>query len=232
MNFLELAQRTHLLLRVGEGAPGTEPTTVTGQVGVLNEIVEYVRASHDDICRLHTDWEFMRARGTLPLPMDGRVLTRSALNVVLPDMHKVVPLTRTNDDAYILMAPDSDLARVNPVFFVPRTRWHGIYDRAPIPTGMPGRFTISKGGLEFDAVADQDYTLMVEYRLKIVPLADDDDEPMFDDEYHSTIVSWAIVNYYCASRDGTAELLAKHTAILRRELTKLRNEQLPDFLIA
>ena len=232
MNYLQLCKRVHLLLRTGEDAPGTAPTTVTGQVGVPAEIVQWVAASHEDICRLHTDWSFMRGEGELPVPSGARIIAKSAIEVVLPEMGKLVPLARGNDEAFILLAPDSAPEQQIEVLYVPNSRWYGTHDRLPLSTDMPRYFTVNPtGGIEFNTIADRDYTARVMYRKVITALDSDADEPMMDSDYHLTIVQWAIVHYYCASRGDIKELREKHDLILRRELTKLRNEQLPDFLI-
>ena len=232
MTFVEICQAVHLIIRTGEGAPGLEPTTVVGQEGVLSEIVQWVNAGHSDICRLHNEWGFMQDVGELPLPADGRVITKSAIAVVLPELHRPTALMRGPDSAFILIAPDDALDNQSEVYYVPYSVWRGMYDRKPYQVGMPTRYTITNGGaIEFNATADRDYTVTLHYRKKVVPLVDDADEPMFDEDYHKCLVSWVIVNYYCGTRDDTVEMNTKHSAILRRELTRMRNEQLPDFLL-
>lgn len=230
MTFLELCKRVHLLLRIGEGTPGTEPSTVVGQTKVLFEIVEWVKAAHDDICKLRSAWKFLQGRATLALPEGGRILTPSAIELQVADFDKLMPLVR-NDYAYILIAPsDEDSPAEAEVIYVPAQQFYGRYDMTPISTGMPRYFTLrDDGALEFDTLADRDYDVRVHYRKDITTLAEDDDEPMFDSRYHMAIVEWAIVHYYCAGRDGVRETLIKHDTILRREMNKLFNEQLPDF---
>lgn len=232
MNFLSLAKRVHLLLRIGEEAPGTAPDAVTGQTGVEGEMVQWVAASHNDICRRHPDWLFMQGEGSFPVPTGTRIVAPSAIRVVHADYGKLAPMTRA-DSAMLLITPDdvADAAEME-VEYVTYHKWSGHYDVAPHPTGMPSRFTIAPDGrIVFDAITERDYTLRFNYRKAVVDLAADEDEPMFGSDYHDAIVWWAIVNYYCATRDGVKELREKAAVALNREMTKLQNEQLPDFLV-
>lgn len=232
MNFLALSKRVHLLLRIGEEAPGTAPTTVADQEGVEGEIVQWVAASHNDICRKHPNWLFMIGTGTFPVPEGTRTIAESAIEVLLPDFGQLAPMTRANGALMLIVADGvADSAEME-VEYIPYSLWGGNYDIAPLPTGMPTRFTLNpSGGIEFDSTADRDYTLRFNYRKDVADLADDEDEPMFGTDYHNAIVWWAIVHYYCATRDGTEKLLEKADRQLRREMTKLQNEQLPDFLV-
>jgi hypothetical protein len=232
VDFLTLTQRVHLILRIGEDAPGTRPDTVVGQTGVDGEMVQWVRASHNDICRKHPNWLFMQGEGTVPVPTGARIISPSAIRVVHADYGKLAPMTHA-DGAMLLITPDDvgDAAEIE-VEYVPYQKWTGHYDVAPVPTGMPSRFTIAPDGrIILDATAERDYTLRFNYRKAVVDLDADDDEPMFDSDYHDAIIWWAIVRYYCATRDGTKELREKSAVELNREMTKLQNEQLPDFTI-
>lgn len=228
MNYLALTKRVHLILRIGEETPGTQPTTVAAQSGVLAEMVQWVTAAHDDICRLHTDWLFMRATGSFTLPQGAQTLSLADMRGAVATLGKPLPFVADNG-AFIGITGDGAEQTCE---FVPYGHWIGTYDQAPIATGFPSYFTITPdGGMAFDTVADRAYSLRFQYSKAVVPLAADADLPMFDDAYHMTIVWWAILNYYCVSRDGVRELVQKADAELRRELTKLRNEQLPDFLL-
>jgi hypothetical protein len=228
VNYLTLTQRVHLILRIGDETPGTQPTSAAGQTGVLSEMLQWVTASHDDICRLHTDWLFMRGTGSFTLPQGAQTLSLAAMRVAQPTLGKPLPFVADNG-AFIGITGEGAEQTCE---YVPYGHWIGTYDLAPIATGFPSFFTITPdGGLAFDTVTDRAYTLRFQFNKAVVPLAADADAPMFDDSYHMAIVWWAILNYYCASRDGTRELTQKADAELRRELTKLRNEQLPDFLL-
>lgn len=231
-NFLSMCRKVHLLLRIGEEAPGTQPATVTGQAGVVGEMVEWVRNAHNDLCLLHPDWRFMQADGSFDLPAGGRIVTLSALQTLHADFGRLMPLVEDNNAFLTILPTGVADAAEQYVYYVPPQDFHGHWDIAPLPTGQPTHFTITaEGGIELDAIADREYTLRYRYRRAVVELSADADLPMFDSDYHDTIVYWAITRYYCLSRDGVKALHQKSNAELVRELTKLRNEQLPDFTV-
>lgn len=233
MNYLQLAQKVHLILRIGEETPGTQPSAVAVQQGILAEMVSWVREAHRDICLDSSEWTFMRGGGTFSLAMGVRSISKAAMISAQPTYGKLQPFV-TNDSAYVGQVPTGvDGAAEQVVVYVPYQQWQGNYDAVPIPTGAPTYFTILPDqSLEFDAYADRDYTIRSNFRKQVVPLSVDASEPMFDSDYHDAIVWWAIVHYYCPSRDGTENLLKKATIELARYMSKLRNEQLPEFVIA
>lgn len=233
MDFLALAKKINLIIRIGDETPGTEPTAVTGQTGTMYEITQWVIHSHDDICRARQDWTFMRGTVELALTLGTRVLTKSAINTQRADYDVLLPFV-TNDNAFVaIRASAVPGAAEEVVQYVPYQQWQGQYDAIPIPTGQPTYFTItSDGGIEFDATPDRDYTVRINYRKKVIQLAANADLPMFPDRYHNAIVWWAIMHYYVPSRDKMSELRQKAEVELKREMTKLYNEQLPDFTVA
>lgn len=230
--FLQLCQKVHLILRIGAETPGTEPQQVTGQTGVLAEIVQWVNNAHDDVCREYTAWAFMRGSGSFTLASGARTITKAAMVAVVPAFDKINPFV-SNEGAYVGLTPTAVSGGAEEVVeYVPYQQWLGTYDAPPLPTGTPRYFTITPDlTLEFDAVADQDYSIRTGYRKTVTPLAGNNDVPMFDADYHNVLVWWAIVHYYCPSRDDTVELQRKADRELSREFTKLKNEQLPDITL-
>lgn len=231
MNYLQLCQEVHLILRVGEETPGTQPAAVAGQTGVLAEMVQWVKKAHRDICN-DQPWDFMRGSGTFTIAAGQRVLTKADMETAYPTFGKLLPFV-TNEGQYLgLRASANPSAAELPLEYVPYQQWQGQFDAPPIPTGMPTRFTIAPDrSVEFDATPEQEYLLRGNFVKQIVDLTTDSSVPMFDDDYHAAIVWWAIVHYYCPSRDGTNDLRVKATAELRRCMARLFNEQLPDFTI-
>lgn len=230
--YLELCRKVHGILRIDNETPGTQPTTVVGQSGPLFEITQWVNNAHSDICRMRTEWAFMRGSVELSLATGTRAISKAAMLAAESTFSKVSPFV-TNNVAFLGISPTIFGAAEEVVEYVPYQHWQGSYDAPPIPVAQPRYFTILPDqSLEFESTADRDYTVRCNYRKKVVPLAADGDVPMFDEDYHNVLVWYAIVHYYCPSRDKTVELRNKADIELRRELTKLFNEQLPDFTIA
>lgn len=232
MDYLRLAQKVHLILRIGEETPGTQPVNVTGQSGVLAEIVQWVNGAHDDICRSRTQWSFMRSTFSMTLALGDRVITKADLELAYPDYDSVRPYV-TNNGAFLGIVPTGVAGAAEEVVeYVPYQQWQGIYDAAPLSTGQPTYYTVTPDqSLEFNTIPDRAYTIRGGYDKKVIPLTVNGSLPMFPERYHNVIVWWAIVHYYCVSRDKTQELRAKSDVELKRELSKLYNEQLPDMTI-
>lgn len=228
MNALDLAQRIHLILRVGSEAPGTEPVAFAGQVGVLGEITRWVNAAYSDIVRQHNNWTFMLLDGEATLAAGTSDITLAAWRAAVPGLDRLSPYV--GEDYGFVLARDPAVANAaeHPVALVPFQKWHGHHDAGPRPGGMPTRCTISPNGdLLFNSTPDRAYTVRSLYSRMVTPLAVDADEPIIPVEHHELIVWWAIVRYYCVSRDGTAELRQKAQVELTRELTAMRNRWLP-----
>src|SRR5688500_20399606 len=92
MNYLALAKRVHLILRIGEETPGTQPVTVTAQQSVLAEIVQWVANAHDDICRMRAQGAFRRGGRTWLTPAGDSFSTRAELLLTVPPMGEAAPL--------------------------------------------------------------------------------------------------------------------------------------------
>lgn len=230
MNYLALAKKVDLILRIGTETPGTQPATVTGATGVHAEMVQWVAYSHDDICKMKSEWAFMRGSGEFALLTGDRILTKADMQVAYPTFDKLAPFV-SNDRGYLGILPTGVAGAAEQVIeYVPYQQWQGNFDAAPLPTGLPTHFTITPDqSLEVNSLPDRDYTIRANFRKLVVPLTIDASEPMFDADYHNAIVWYAIVHYYCPSRDKTMELRQKADVELKREMTKLFNEQLPDF---
>jgi hypothetical protein len=232
VNYLALTQKVDLILRIGTETPGTQPVSVSTASGVHAEMVQWVRDAHDDICRMRTNWAFMRGSATFLLAAGDRFITKAEMQTAVPTFGKVAPFV-TNDGAFLGITPTGVPGAAEEIVeFIPYQQWQGSYDAAPLSTGQPTFFTITpEQGLEFNTIPDREYSLRANFRKRVVSMVIDAHEPMFDEDYHNAIVWYAIVHYYCPSRDKTMELRQKAEVELRREMTKLFNEQLPDFTV-
>lgn len=230
MNYLQLCQRAHLILRIGEETPGTEPTTVVGQKKQLAEIVQWISASEQDIIRLHENWLFLNGHGTLTLPSGTRILALADIETAITDWGHVQPFVGA-DYGFLLIRADEPGTGEQEVQFISYEDWYGRYDMAPIPGGQPSFFTITPAGdLEFDTTPERDYIVRCNYRVEAPPMTvADGSVPSIPESAHLAIVWWAIVNYYCTSRDGSEKMMQKAAVNLRRELTAMRNKYLPAF---
>lgn len=232
MTYLELVRKLDLILRIGTETPGTQPASIASADGVHAEMTQYIKYAHDDLCKSQTNWAFMRGSCSLSLPAGDRFITKAEMQSAYPTLGKVVPFADQDGGHIGMVATGVSGAAEVSVQYVQYQHWQGHYDMPPIETGVPTHFTITPDHtLEFNCIADREYTIRANYRKKVVTLSGDSDQPMMDEDYQNAIVWWAIVHYYCPSRDKTMELRQKADVELRRELRKLHIEQLPDFTI-
>lgn len=227
MTYLELCQRYHLLARLGEDAPGTAPTAVTAQAGVLSEIVQHIALSYADILALHGySWRFLTKRADLALVNGTATVDPSA---TIADYEEIKPSDAEGHARFILtyLVDESDETQV---YYVPYAQWRQSFvDRGTPAEGRPYRFTVRDDGLlQFDPVPNDAYRIKFDYRRTANVLAANADEPLFAAKHHPTIVWWALENYYCTTRDGTNEFRAKCELQRKRGMKNLAREELPE----
>lgn len=107
MTYLELCQRLHLELGIGQGPPGTKPTAVTGQADKLLQIVTWVDQAWQEIqlAQEHGCWRWMLADCTLETTAGTQ-----AYNVASQRTLSVSGITRTGSTAEATFASDHYLS--------------------------------------------------------------------------------------------------------------------------
>ena len=227
MNYLQLVQDVLLILRAGNDKLSSPPTDVVGLDGVQYEIARWVAMSVLDIQNWKAGWLFMRRRAEISVPAGGRVVS---VRGSIPDLNFVIPSTGDNDAPFITTFANPGDAEIK-CYYIPYEAWRGsVYDREPrSQSSAPIRFTIRPDqSLEFDPEPSSAIIARFDYQCAPEPIGNDKDAvPIIPVQYHRAIVWWAVVNYYCTTRDGANYLLRTGQAQLTRELTRLRNDQLP-----
>lgn len=226
MNYLQLAQTLHQILRVGQAALGTAPTAVTGQVGIPGELVFFIARAWEDIQNSQPRWRFMVKNGTLVLPQGSVRISTSAIS----DLDTII-LSDSDYRGRFITAYRDSVADEQIIRYISYQDWQqGYLARGERGTGTPSRFTLRPDNqLEFDVLADVAYTLRFDYRRTPQQLVANNDIPIMKSRFHMAIVWWAIHHYYCITRDAN-DLMAKSGRELKREMQKLLNEELEEVL--
>jgi hypothetical protein len=169
MTYLELCQFAHRYIGGGNELPGTAPTTVIGQVGYLFELVKSVADAYRSIQNNRDDWLFMQKQGTFALASGGRVITQAAMVVQVADYGDLRPDLYGAGYRFMQMyANASGVGSNAPVLYLPYQQWRGTIDQQTIPTGRANMVTIQPNrSIEFNYIADQDYTFLCDYKVKI-----------------------------------------------------------------
>lgn len=225
MNYLELAQETMAILRIGQGDIGEEPVAVANQQGKSAEVLRFVRRSWIDIQNDQTGWRFMRKEGLLTLPQGQRRASTASID----DFDTLMLADSEGSGRFITMYSDS-VSDERPVRFVPWADWQQSHlARGPFGVGEPGRFSLRPDGqLDFDLIANRAYTLRVWYKRTPQLLAVATDVPIMASRYRMAIVWWAVNRYYCATRADAKNLYAMSRENLMREMRKLIHDQLDE----
>lgn len=232
--YLQMCQEVHRTIRAGNNTPGSTPTAVTGQTGLEDQIVRWVKRAWMEVQQSREEWRFLTKQVT---PVLASAASTIAASTVDSNYAWVMPFSSGHDQPHILMYATADgIGTEGPVWYLPYEIWRGLYDRGTRPTGKPGFFTVLPSRvLQFDTVADQEYTARLDVRLDAQELATNTDTPLdypasgtgLLDEFHDVIV-WKAVQYYCMTREGSDKLMAMAEREYRRIFDRMCSYYLPE----
>ena len=236
MNYLQLCQFAHRYIGGGNDLPGTAPLTVVGQKGYLYEIVKSVADAYEDIQNSQDSWTWTQKQTTILLPMGKRILSVADITAQIPTYDSLMPDLIGSGFRYVLInRVASGVAGQTPATYVPYQTWRGLIDRNIIPTAQPYLYTIQPdGSLEFNSIADQDYTITCDYKLKLDEWAQsgvdpDAQIPILPKRYHK-VIGWRAVMYWA----GTVESPGKYgfaKSNYDRMMRDMLNNCLPEMLL-
>jgi hypothetical protein len=229
LNFLALCQMTYSLLRAGEER-SPAPDTVEGQSSVNGEIVRWVAQADLDIQNEKEAWLFLRKEGLINVSEGVSSFNPSDF---IGGFGELALANNEDKGRYAMMFRDSR-ADETPIRYVPWESWQfGIFDRGQRGTGRPVRMTLRPdGNVQIDPVPDSNYVMRLPYKMAPLRMTANDSLSPIPERHRMAIVWWAIARYYCVTRDGTGEFLAKAQRELDREMNRLCQTQLPEFITA
>lgn len=220
MTFLELCQRT--AQECGVSRSSTSPTTVTGQTGELDKIIDWVLTSYEDIQDKHGTWNFLRFDFSFP--------TIASTSTYLPSAVSLDEHLRWKENTlrgYLTSAGVAGQQRLQ------YEDWDCFRDGrqiGTIATGRPTEFSIRPDkSLVFYPTPGAIYTITGEYFKRAQTMTADANEPLIPRPFQMAIV-WGAVMYYAADQ-GAAELYAAAEQKHRKIMGKLESDQLPRFTL-
>lgn len=225
MNYLSLVQKMLLLMRASETRLSEPLTTFAGATGVTYEAIQWIADADVDLQRHRDGWRFMRLHADIALATgESSVAPASALDTV----SKVIPAEDVGGYRSIGCYLDS-LADESRVAYLDYEHWYGngVGRGVSERTGRPGRCTMDQGTLRFDTTADQNYQVTFDYLRTASRMTTATAESLIPDAHRMAIVWWALLHYYCLTRDKTTEFREKCRIELAREMNRLYNKQLP-----
>ncbi|RAK01607.1 hypothetical protein [Aliidiomarina maris] len=203
MNYLEICKRARHESRIS----GDGPTTVTGQLGVLADVVLAVRDAWRELQMMHETWLFLEATAHAELVANGQVYSPTQLN--MQSLRRVISifcghrqLKQLDWDKY------QSLKRSQPRF------------------GAPTFFCVTPSRqVEFYPSPSEAVGIETRYTLAARELVQNSDEPSIPAEYRMIIVWMAVMKL--TANESDAVVYQKALEHYDRLLAELQSEFLP-----
>lgn len=216
MTFLQLAAR----LRQECAGNGTGPTAVTGQVGELKRIVDWIVTADEDVQRLHNDWRFMVGSFTLNTVADDNSYAASDCITPVPDLRD---WRKETLKIYLL---SSGVGNETRLWEMEYQNWYETYNTASQTSQRPNRFAIGNDmSLKLGPTPDAVYRVSGEYQKSVTSLAANADTPVYPAEYHMLPVYAGMMLY--GRYTGAAEVYQDGENRYKRMLREMERTQLP-----
>jgi hypothetical protein len=195
MTFLQLVQA----LKREASVSGVLPSTVIGQSGETERLIQWIQAAHNSVQTERLDWKFLWKTATVAsssktpaLAADVNMLdvNRFLLNGVpiqaIEYIDYETPLTATTaKPGYVIIMPNNTI----------------MYDNTP----------------------DVSYTLTYDYYRTPLVLAADSDTPLIPVQFQMAIIGDALMRY--ANYESAGEIYAQGSAMFQEHMRKLLNYQ-------
>lgn len=205
--FLELVVDLHR----ESGAAGQAPTTVVGQRGEYNRLVNWVMSADLYIQDMYENWKFMReeySEDTL------------AGNKMLPSIQDVAWY-----DEGTFKIIENGTTDENPIEVVEYDAIKG--EIRDVSTGVPYRVIIMPDNtLEVDPVPDAAHTIKCDYYKNAVEMAGNSDISVIPARFHKAILGYALMLY--AGYERADEIMKQGELIFGQQIQRLENSQLPN----
>lgn len=173
------------------GGTARAPSSVIGQTGRQQKIVEWVKSAWNLIQNLQSNWSFLRAEGTGTLIANSQSYTGASFS-----------LTRFGEfmgdygSYQALTIYDSTIGRKdeNALRLISYETWKRRWDMGEHDATRPTEYTIGPDqALKFGSKPDKAYLIRFEYRKTPQGLAANTDEPDMPTRFHDIIVWRAIM---------------------------------------
>ena len=209
MNYLQLCQS----LRRECGIQGTGPTSVTGQIGLLEKLVGWIADANDEICGFHHDWNFLWSQFEEPTIANTSTVTRPS-DIGLWDT-----------DSFCLDYNTDDYRKLKEMSY---RQWRKFFRNGTRTPDKPSFFAVRPDkNIVLEPIPDDVYTLTADY-WKIAPrLTNNPDEPLIPENLQRIIVVRAKIYY--AEHDNAPEVMQGAMQEFQVLINSLRGSELPGY---
>lgn len=214
--YLQLTQKLVAELGIGGANNGaTVPSAVTSQTGQLWNAANWIAEAHNNLCLLHTDWNFLSTDYSESLVVG---------NTTIP-AHSGSEVVKKWDRSSFFLDMATDGAQLEfmdwPTF---RSAIRAGYSNRS--NGKPTTFTIKPdGSVLLDNPSDSTYTLTAEFWKRPTVLAADGDTGDIPQEYQRLIICEAAIKY--ANKEAAVEIVQGMEAEYLLLYHEMQADQLP-----
>ncbi len=216
MTFLQIAAR----VRQEVGGSGTGPTSVTGQVGEYQRIVDWTATSYEDIQRLHNEWLFMR--GNFSINTVAGTGSYAAADCVAP----ITDLRDWRKDTFKIYRSSSGVAAETAMLFIEYQNWYDTYNTGSQSNSTPLLFTLGNDqSIKIAPKPDAVYVISGEYQKSVASFTANGDVPNFPAEFHMAVVYRAMMKH--GRYTGAMEIYQDGEKEYKKLIKEMRRTQLP-----
>lgn len=216
-DYLTLTQELVAELGIGGANNGaTVPSAVASQTGQLWNAANWIKQAHNNICLLHTDWNFLWTEYSESLVVG---------NTTIP-AHSGSETVKKWDRGSFFLNMSTDGAQLDwmdwPTFRKAVRAGYGNRSN-----GKPTTFTIKPDNtVLLDNPSDDTYTLDAAFWKRPTVLSADGDVPDLPQEYHRLIICEAAIKY--ANKEAAIEIIQGMEAEYLLLYHELQADQLPE----
>lgn len=199
---------------------GTGPSSVTGQTGELERIVNWVIQADREIQQRHNEWRFMV--GDFQIDTVAGTGNYAASSFVTP----VTNLRCFKNSTLKIYLSSAGVASEFKLHYLDYNDWYRIYNTATQSNSAPIHFTVDDNlDLLIAPKPDAVYRITGKYQKSVTPLAANADTPVYPSEFHMLPVYLAMTKY--ARYTGGQETYAYGENMYNEMMVRMERSQLP-----
>lgn len=208
--------------------PGTGPTSVIGQVGQLERVVNWVKNVWTDLQNEQPNWRWMRSEFSLQTVASTDSYAYNAAGMTDSiDSAAISRFARWWDEEFQIYLTSAGVGTRHAVPYVRWEMWRAIWLTGNIAASYPSQVSIDpRNKLRLGAKPDAIYTLTGEYQKSAQTLAADGDIPEMPVQYHQIIVARAMKRY--AASNAAPEVWAAAQDVEAPLSDALYADQIPE----
>lgn len=229
--YLVLCQETARECDVAGAAASAVPTAVTGQVGELKRIVEWVKQAWTELQNRHPNWRWMRSTFSVNTVSGddtyaGTDCTDSRLSTTIDRFARWIPVDDEGYSNVKCYLSSSGVGTEGWLRFLPWTTFRSIYKVGTQNNGYPAHFTIDpQDNLVLGPKPDGVYVVTGEYQMSAQTLSANGTTPEMPAQFHQLVVYLAMQKY--GFFEPAPEVLKRGVAEGKRLMRQLEANQLP-----